>query len=906
MTASLKLLGGMALQDSGRPLTGQIAQRRRLAVLAILGASRSPVSRDRLVAAVWPELDAEGARHRLSDSVYVARRALGEAAIQTLGDDVWLDDQQVEVDVRAFERALDEGALERAVGLYAGPFLDGFHLSGAEEFERWVDDERARLARRLAQALRTLATDAERRGDFAAAADALRRLAAADPLDAGVTLRLMSALERAGDGAGALRQARIHQTLRHAELGLGEDADIRRASDELAARLEANTNAPQSAVVGDIREEIREPVAVSAAGVDRHEPIAAGDPQHRPARRMRFGLVAAAALVLVALGGWWTRATRRARETTRADAPAQMGVAVFPFTDRGAAAQDVSGEAMAILLATKLDGGAGWRSIDPNALLAQYQPGDSHPAPADAARLAERLGATYFVLGDVVRTPGGVYVGAALYDARTGEPVSTRVGAQGAAGAVFELVDSLATRLLVGRRDEPAPQLARLASLTTSSLPALKEYLEGEAKLRAGQYVDAADHFERAARIDTTFALAYYRLAWAHSWNTVRDDDRPLELAARYGTRLPERFRLTLDAVSARRHGDVIGAERLFRQVIARWPDDFDANYELGDLLFHGNPQQGRDAAEAREPLERAASLDPTRSAEALYHLISIASVQRRRDAVDSLAMRFLLLHPDGELSITVRPIVALVRRDTVRIAQVGKELARLPLRDALRVAGNAALHTGDLETVARLVAALDDSTRAPIERATLFIALANLAGARGDWRGVDTLMLRAQRFDAPAATDARARLLSLPIGAPPLAAIRDARAAIEATNTRTQPRTDLLAALLSVRLGDTSAAQKVADRIATAAPNDSRDRELLTELSARRLLVQHKPSEALAILEKERTSSALPLRFLRGEVLEALGRKDEALQWYTLAQENYGGELYLDAIARARARLGL
>jgi len=356
--------------------------------------------------------------------------------------------------------------------------------------------------------------------------------------------------------------------------------------------------------------------------------------------------------------------------------------------------------------------------------------------------------------------------------------------------------------------------------------------------------------------------------------------------------------------VSARRRGDVIGAERLFRQVVARWPDDFDANYELGDLLFHGNPQQGRDAAEAREPLERAASLDPTRSAEALYHLISIASLQRRRDAVDSLAMRFLLLHPEGALSITVRPIVALLRRDTVRIAQVGKELARLPLRDALRVAGTAAMHTGDLETVARLVAALDDSTRAPAERATLFIALANLAGAHGDWRGVDTLMLRAQRFDAPAATDARARLLSLPIGTPPLAAIRDARSAIEATTTRTQRRTDLLAALLAVRLGDTSGAQKVADRIATA-PNDSRDRELLTELSARRLLVQRRPSEALAILEKERTSSALPLRFLRGEVLEALGRKDEALQWYTLAQENYGGELYLDAIARARTRLG-
>ncbi|HEX7978157.1 MAG TPA: hypothetical protein VF461_06110, partial [Gemmatimonadaceae bacterium] len=210
---------------------------------------------------------------------------------------------------------------------------------------------------------------------------------------------------------------------------------------------------------------------------------------------------------------------------------------------------------------------------------------------------------------------------------------------------------------------------------------------------------------------------------------------------------------------------------------------------------------------------------------------------------------------------------------------------------------------TGDLEAAARLVATLDDSTRAPGERAILYIALANLAGARGDWRGADSLMNRARRFDAPAASEARARLLSLPIGTPPLPAIRDARSVLEGMSTRSQPGAELLAALLALRLDEVGAAQLVAERVAATAPSDPRVHKLLTELSARRLLMEHRPSDALAILEKE-PSSALPLRFLRGEVLEALGRKDEALQWYTLSQEDYGGELYLDAIARARARL--
>ena len=42
-------------------------------------------------------------------------------------------------DVREFDLARASGNLERAVQLYAGPFLDGFHLRGLPEFERWVE-----------------------------------------------------------------------------------------------------------------------------------------------------------------------------------------------------------------------------------------------------------------------------------------------------------------------------------------------------------------------------------------------------------------------------------------------------------------------------------------------------------------------------------------------------------------------------------------------------------------------------------------------------------------------------------------------------------------------------------------------------------------------------------------------
>src|SRR4051812_21113317 len=159
---TLKLLGRLSLSDSNGPVTGQITQRRRLAFLAILGASpRATVTRDRLMALLWPDLDADGARHRLSDSLYVARRALGDDAIVTEGDNLRLDEAHVEVDARTFERALDAGETALAIAQYDGPLLDGFHLGGEGEFDQWVERERTRIAGRYAQSLRTIASVAE-------------------------------------------------------------------------------------------------------------------------------------------------------------------------------------------------------------------------------------------------------------------------------------------------------------------------------------------------------------------------------------------------------------------------------------------------------------------------------------------------------------------------------------------------------------------------------------------------------------------------------------------------------------------------------------------------------------------------------------------------------------------------
>src|SRR5256885_13416302 len=96
----------------------------------------------------------------------------------------------VSCDAVAVDAALDAGKTAEALELYRGPLLEGFHVSdAAPEFGRWVDDERARLARRYAESVEKTATALEAAGAFAGAVTWLRRRGAPDPVRARVTGR---------------------------------------------------------------------------------------------------------------------------------------------------------------------------------------------------------------------------------------------------------------------------------------------------------------------------------------------------------------------------------------------------------------------------------------------------------------------------------------------------------------------------------------------------------------------------------------------------------------------------------------------------------------------------------------------------------------------------------------------
>ncbi|MGH7638997.1 MAG: AfsR/SARP family transcriptional regulator, partial [Gemmatimonadaceae bacterium] len=201
----LRVLGPASISASdGRGVEALARQPRRVALLAYLAAG-SNRRRDKLLGLFWPESDDAHARASLSQALYMLRRALGEGAIVSTGDDeLRINAEVIASDIAAFEAALAAGRLEQALAVYRGDLLDGFFINAAPEFEHWLDDERARLKQRAADAAWSLAETSADSGRIIEAERWARTGADLLPTDEVVVRRLMSFLVRLGDRAAAI------------------------------------------------------------------------------------------------------------------------------------------------------------------------------------------------------------------------------------------------------------------------------------------------------------------------------------------------------------------------------------------------------------------------------------------------------------------------------------------------------------------------------------------------------------------------------------------------------------------------------------------------------------------------------------------------------------------------------
>jgi tetratricopeptide (TPR) repeat protein len=600
-------------------------------------------------------------------------------------------------------------------------------------------------------------------------------------------------------------------------------------------------------------------------------------------------------------------------------------VAVFPFSFSGSDESRLLGNGVVDLLSASLDGAGQLRSVHPSAYLTQMTREARPLDPERAGRWARRLGAELFVLGDIVATGNRVQISAAMYD-RSGKQTVAHSSVEGAAADVFQLADRLAADLIASRYGDPYQRLARMAAATTGSLPALKAYLEGEEAYQEGRDPEAIEALEKAVKLDSTFALGYYRLSDAADRAGRADLARSsADQAHRYREHLGERERRLIEAQHAWRLGRGDEAERLCRSLVADYPDDVEAWLQLGEVLAHGNPLRGRSSVEARPAFEQVLARDST-NGEALIHLARIASIEGKRREVDSLVGRMRTDFPGSEV-VETRAFRAFVLGDRPGQKRVTRRILANPSGVPAVTALEVAVTTDDLDGSERFGKWLTGSTQAPDLQGYGHRMLAQAALARGQWRRAVSELAIAARQDSIPALELRSLFAAFSFLPVPREEIVQAREAVRRWNPAAEPAGQVghtaahvglhpylrlhRLGMLDIRLGDTVGAlheARALDLTAASSSNGRLAHTLAQSIRAHVAAAGGRTREALADLDRagwEAAASAFVAeaydRYFRAELLADAGREDEALGWLRSIAERAAYELVYLAPAHLR-----
>jgi len=640
-----RILGSLDLTGSdGAPLPAPLSRPKWVALCAYLATAtpRGFHRRDTLAALLWPELDQARARHALRQVLYGLRQELGESVVGVRGDeDIAFNSDLVWCDAVAFCDSVAHGDHKRALELFRGDFLTGFHLSESLQFERWMEDERSRLKELAAGAAWALAhlhledrrlVDAERTA---------QKALALVPTDESEIRRFIEAIADAGDRAAAVG---FYQKFARR---LAEDLEIEPAT-ETRLLIEAVRSRVRRVELG--HEE--KGVATKDGLPGRRDDAPSGT------RRSTWMWFASAAVVLSAAVIWIVAPDRGPTLDARR-------VVVAPFSNMtGDSTFDVHGLAAADLIALGLQE-TGLVSVVPTSAV-RFETNSAVSANPISA-LADATGAGIVVSGDYQLSGDSLLYRVEVTDADRLEVLfsTARVSASVLEPErAFESLRAHVSGALAARFD---PYLADILS-SSDAVPTFEAYRNymggGERRLR-GEFREALDYYFAAYSLDSAFvqsllwaALTYINLgeySAADSLTRVVGASRDL---------LSGHDRLWLDWLRATLRGNRHAALQTVRDLAAQAPKSM-WEYQHG--------MDARSANRPREAVEALERLDPQRGwlAEWPYYWTYLTEAlhmlgDHRRELREARRAREIFPAHLGVLDYELRALAALGRVNDV------------------------------------------------------------------------------------------------------------------------------------------------------------------------------------------------------------------------------------------------
>jgi tetratricopeptide (TPR) repeat protein len=404
--------------------------------------------------------------------------------------------------------------------------------------------------------------------------------------------------------------------------------------------------------------------AILESGVARESPDREHDAKPVPAAAThgplwsRAALGFAAAVAIIAVAAVILKSGGEDDDALVVEVPANA-IAVLPFRSTGADLE-LWREGLMDVLSANLDDVGDLHAIDTRTVLSRWRSevGDKEATIDEAIAVANDLGARWAIRGQAVELGGQIQIDARLHETDTGDLVASS-SAAGSPDSIIVLVEEITVDLLRGLGEEEG-WLTATRALSTSSLEAVKPYLEGEQAMRRVQFDEAIEAYQLALTADSTFALAASHLALAYAWRYHIGHEAAIaahERAVRFADRLPPRERALVEVnylLDLQRRETLEKA----RDLTHRYPDDPEAWTLLGEAYYHLGLAGSLLVHETLPPFDRALALDSTFTP-ALLHALEVAGEINDIDRFERYVRWYL--HSD---STTVYAVALTLARD--------------------------------------------------------------------------------------------------------------------------------------------------------------------------------------------------------------------------------------------------
>lgn len=345
--------------------------------------------------------------------------------------------------------------------------------------------------------------------------------------------------------------------------------------------------------------------------------------ESRTASRRPWVLAGAAiALLGIAAAGY--------RTLTAADEPefSPRELAVLPLESDGGSSDDSLGAGVAQLVWLNLENLPGL-SLTPSRQTSRWWERQQRTLiGVDKARAVRDLRVHWLTHGVLERRGDSLRVRLTVYDGAGRKTPIPEVRSQ--VGDLGVLGDTLSVSLVRAIAPQLAGSYRIVGDLGSFSFGALRAFLRGEAAFQRDAWALAEQNFGTALQLDSSFALAAWRLANVKRWRRLPYEDDLRRLYERPDARLRP---LDRELIAALRETGVRGRLERLDSVIARFPDDAYARLLFAEELFHRGPLVGRGLEEGTRAMADAILRD---SSLALAYDHLVFSAIRRGDRAEA------------------------------------------------------------------------------------------------------------------------------------------------------------------------------------------------------------------------------------------------------------------------------